>query len=120
MRRLILIVLLCVFFSVNGVFAQDDRIVGLVWSPDGTQLAVATPYRLSVFVVANGSARLRWQTNTDRAIYTLIFNPSGSWIVAGMGDDTKSNAGSIGVWDARSGAQVIQFAGDEFSTYQLA
>ena len=74
-----------------------DEIKGLQFSPDGTQLAVASWMGIQLYRVSTGE-EIDLLIGHSSGVYTVCFSPDGEAIAGGSGDFYSDNA--IRLWDA--------------------
>ena len=127
--RLFTPLLLSMLFLSNG-YAQDYRtwnlpdgatmrigkgkIDTLKFSPDGSELAVATGVGIWMYSVATGD-ELALFTGHTAQIHGLVFSPDGK-ILASMGNDRTTR-----LWDTESGQQLaLVFSAEQFSHSSIA
>ena len=126
--RLFTPLLLSMLFLSNG-YAQDYRtwnlpdgatmrigkgkIDTLKFSPDGSELAVATGVGIWMYSVATGD-ELALFTGHTAQIHGLVFSPDGK-ILASMGNDRTTR-----LWDTESGQQLVVLSGEGSSHSSIA
>jgi hypothetical protein len=86
----------------------------LALSLKGNYLATADEKTVTLYEAATGS-RLR-SFDCPHKIFCLAFNPDGSRLAVGGGDDP----GRISVWDPEAGRQVADLSGHEREVWSLA
>lgn len=120
MKRLLVVTLLWFAVATRLVQAQPPlTIFDFVWSPDGNSLAVASSVGIQVYDVGSKVPKRLWEI-APQSVNTLLFSPSGNWLVAGSGLGSALNQGLITVWESGSGNQVTSFEANLFAVYSLA
>ncbi len=90
-------------FSLSG---HTDRILGAVFSPDGTRLATSSrDGSVRVWSAANGDPLLTLNGHGASNVLCVVFSPDGKRLASG-GDDSL-----LKVWDAASGKQLLTLKG---------
>lgn len=79
--------------------------IAAAFSPDGTNLAIATD-KARILLVASETGRVLHTIDVVEAAHTVCFTPCGQRIVAPIG------RADIGVWDAVNGLEVARFSVD--------
>ena len=96
-------------------------------SPDGSRMAIKHPGAVEIWDAVSGEQILSWKTASEQYCYgdrcylslylnydAVAYNPDGSRIAAAFRD------GSIGIWDARSGAAIQTLRGHETAVTALS
>ena len=92
-------------FSGRVVGEHRDRVLSVVWSPDGKRLASASADNTTkVWDVASGR-ELRPLTGHRDFVWSVAWNPDGTRLVTGSEDHTAK------VWDAASGRELLTLTG---------
>ncbi|MCB9454457.1 MAG: hypothetical protein H6671_00560 [Anaerolineaceae bacterium] len=122
MKRILIIhiLLLMLLNPMPGVAQMDQHATALAWSPDGSLLAVAFTEAVRVFNVALESPQLIWQAGLEKSVDVVQFDPSGQYLVAGIGAGPTWLGGAVHVWDARSGEPITTFAANGYAVQALA
>ncbi len=98
MRRFLLGILLVGLLSTRLQAQGDVRISALAWAPNGLYLAIGTSDSVQVYNAEAESPVLLWQVETEQPVRTVLFNPSGEWLAAGLGSGTGLDTGLVLVW----------------------
>lgn len=92
--------------SWSGAVTESDHAVfGAAFAPDGKVLAVADRVRRAICLYDPETLSLVGSLSiSDDLVVAMAFSPSGRFL-AGAG-----GAGTVSIWDVRSGRQVAEFA----------
>lgn len=93
---------------------------GIVWTPDGTLLAVQWPYRLTSDPANNSEKAIIWEVETGEQVVILadtdevvwnssFFSPDGRLVANPVG------GGDYGVWDVETGERITVLHGPSTS-----
>lgn len=83
-----------------------EEITALAFSPDGTQLAVATAQQVTLWAVSDGSSIATYDSSGALPIVTLAYKPDGSGILYGGCGALEADScveGRAGLLDAEAG-----------------
>lgn len=91
---------------------HDDEVLGVAWSPDGTQLA-----SVSLNIYTTGDKRVKiWDTTTGAAGPSLKGHTDRVWSVSWSHDGTRiataSSDKSVAIWDPKTGINVENLHSD--------
>lgn len=120
----VVLVLLIGLALAAPVVAQEDEaprlwLNDLTWSPDGSLLAVASNYGVIVYDLTTDVPEIRWQLATDEAVQRVRFSPNGAWLAGGLGFSGALD-GWLAIWDAQTGAEIVQFKANRFVVDTIA
>ena len=85
----------------------------IAFSPDGTQLAVASSIGVWIYDKQTGKALDLLTDHTGR-VYSVCFSPDGTMLASGSYDRT------IRLWDLRTGQMQARLTGHKGSVYSIA
>jgi tetratricopeptide (TPR) repeat protein len=84
-------------FSVSQ--SSEDDIKSVVWSPDGSQLAVASGHSVWVFEATTGE-EVNWLRGHQGRVYSLSWSPDGRRLASAAVNETI-------LWDTVTGERVV-------------
>lgn len=101
-------------------FDAANDVLALAFSPDGTQIALATgdPKQtrpgsnntVSVWDITSGT-EIRRIEGLQASVWSVAFSPDGRKIVSGLGNLLDVEANPIRLWDKNSGVELMGFKG---------
>ena len=128
MKTALMLLVFLVAFSLNAiakVSLPDGAISrlgkGAIWeiaySPDGTQLAVASSIGVWLYNARTG-AELSLLTGHASAVRSIAFSPDGRTLASGA--EREYFNGTIRLWDTATGAHKLTLEGHTFRVLSLA
>ena len=98
--------------EARSSFTINMDTLGLAFSSDGTQLAIASPTTIIVVDIATGYQKTLPRTNTD--IISIAFSPNERKLAAGSQD------GTIHMWNTSTGESLSVFSGHKGPVESIA
>lgn len=105
-------------------FKEKEEVNALAFSPDGTQIAESVGYFPSLYsnpesvvkmirIIDLSTKSVRWEISDPENARSIAFNPQGTKLAAGLGNDAK-------VWDLENRKLLWHFKGHENPVWCVA